>query len=35
MHLMKSLGADSMEEAMAIIQAAGIQIEDINELMMD
>lgn len=32
---MKSLGAENMQEAMAIVQAAGIESEDINELMMD
>lgn len=31
---MKSLGADSIEEAMEIIQAAGIKPEDIPSLLM-
>ena len=30
---MKALGADSMEEAMMIAQAAGIQQQDIPEFM--
>ena len=32
---MKSLGAETMEEAACIIQAAGIQQEDMAEIMMD
>ena len=35
MHLMHSLGADTMEEAIAIIKASGIREEDIPELMMN
>jgi len=35
MQLMKSLGAETMDEAMEIIQAAGIRPEDLPELMMD
>ena len=34
LQLMKSLGADSVEEAMEIIQAAGIKPEDIPSLLM-
>lgn len=34
-HMMKSLGAESMEEAACIIEAAGIQQEDMAEIMMD
>lgn len=33
MHFMNSLGADSMEEAMIIAQAAGIEPWDIPEFM--
>jgi hypothetical protein len=33
--MIKSLGAETMDEAVAIIKAAGIQRDDINELMMD
>jgi len=33
--MIKSLGADTIEEAACIIQAAGIQPADLNELMMD
>jgi len=35
MQMIKALGAETMEEAMAIIKAAGIEKEDIDELMMD
>jgi len=35
MQMVKALGAESMEEAMAIVKAAGIEKEDIDELMMD
>lgn len=31
----KALGAESMEEAMAIISAASIQKDDVDELMME
>ena len=34
LQLMRSLGADSVEEAMEIIQAAGIKPEDIPSLLM-
>lgn len=34
LQLMRSLGADSIEEAMEIIQAAGIKQEDIPSLLM-
>ena len=35
LQLMRSLGADSVEEAMEIIQAAGIKPEDIPSLLMN
>lgn len=35
MQMVKALGAEQLEEAMAIIKAAGIQKDDIDELMMD
>lgn len=35
MQMIKALGAESMEEAMAIVKTAGIMKEDIDELMMD
>ena len=34
MQLMRSLGADSVEEAMTIMQAAGLKPEDIPGLLM-
>lgn len=33
--MVKALGAETMDEAIAIIKTAGIQKEDIDELMMD
>jgi hypothetical protein len=35
LQLMRSLGADSIEEAMEIIQAAGIKAEDIPSLLVN
>jgi hypothetical protein len=35
MQMIKALGADTMEEAMTIIQTAGIQKDDVDELMLE
>lgn len=35
MQMVKALGASTIEEAMSIVQASGIQKDDVNELMME